>query len=231
MAALRIAIVGAESTGKSTLAQDLTLRLAADTGLRCAQVAEHLRDWCERAGRTPRPEEQAAIAAAQIEAIEAAAAGHELVLCDTTPLMTAVYSELLFNDRSLLAPALDYQRSCSMTLLTALDLPWQADGLQRDGPHAQAPVDAALRRALIGAGLRWSVVSGAGEARLEAALSAVTPALMGRATAGGGLFTRLQQRQASLPDQGWFCRDCDVPECEHASLRQGQTTPDWSTSS
>jgi nicotinamide riboside kinase len=220
MAGLCIAIVGAESTGKSTLAQDLALELRRATGLRCTAVAEHLREWCERAGRTPRVHEQAAIARTQLALIDAARLDHELVIADTTPLMTALYSQLLFDDRSLLASALEAQRRFALTLLTALDLPWVPDGLQRDGAHVQAPVDAALRQALIRSGLPWSVVSGRGRDRIEAALTAVTPLLSTRVKPGQGLFTRLQARQDALPSQAWICRDCDVPECEHASLRQ-----------
>ncbi len=219
MAGLKIAIVGAESTGKSALAQDLAPRLSAATGLSCVAVPEFLREWCERAGRTPRPEEQAGIAAEQARRIDAAAAQHELVLCDTTPLMVAVYSQQLFADHSLLPMALDFQRRCELTLLTALDLPWTADPM-RDGPHAQAPTDALLRAALLGAGLGWSVVAGQGPARQECALSALTPLLVRRATPGQGLFTRLQARQDAMPQQTWFCSECDVPECEHASLRR-----------
>ncbi|QPF74330.1 ATP-binding protein [Roseateles sp. DAIF2] len=219
---IKIALIGAESTGKSRLALELAERLRQDTGLRCAVVPEHLRSWCETRGRTPRADEQAAIAAEQARQIEEAAAqGHELVICDTTPLMTAIYSQLLFRDPSLLPAALDFQRRCELTLLTALDLPWVADGLQRDGPQVQQPVDAALRSALLGAGLGWSGVGGREGARLESALNAVTPLLLrrGRGQRSGGLFTRLQARQEALPEQAWFCQDCDVPECEHASLR------------
>ena len=90
---LRIAIVGAESTGKTALAQALAERVADLSGLRCTWVGEWLRSWCEREGRTPRPDEQAAIAQHQQGLIELAAANHELVVCDTTALMTAVYSE------------------------------------------------------------------------------------------------------------------------------------------
>lgn len=226
MAALKIAIVGAESSGKSMLAQDLAPRLAADTGLSVTAVPEYLRHWCDTAGRTPRADEQAAIAAEQARRIEAAAQAHAIVLCDTTPLMTAIYSELLFADASLLPGALAFQRSCALTLLTTPDLPWVADGM-RDGAHVQAPVDAALRRALLGAGLSWSIVSGRGPARLDAALNAITPLLLRRrsgvqALPGNGLFTRLQARQDAMPDQAWFCQDCDVPECEHAMLQRAR---------
>jgi len=218
--AMLIAIVGAESTGKSALAAELQQAMLARTGLRCARVDEHLRAWCEQAGRTPQAHEQAAIAAAQREQIEAAARTHELVICDTTPLMTAIYSELLFGDAGLHADALAFQARCALTLLTGLDLPWVADGLQRDGAHVRAPVDSALRRALRQARLSWSVVHGQGPQRLDSALNAITPLLMQRAPQqAAGLFSRLLDREAGLPAATrWTCEHCDQPECEHASL-------------
>ena len=110
--ALRIAIVGAESTGKTALAQALAQRIGALSGLRSTWVREHLRAWCDAHGRTPRPDEQAAIAAQQQALIDSAAATHAVVVCDTTPLMTAVYSEWLFSDLSLQAEAVAQQRRC-----------------------------------------------------------------------------------------------------------------------
>lgn len=222
---LIVAIVGAESTGKSTLARELPQRLALLTGRRCTSVAEHLRDWCDRMGRTPRPDEQPAIAAAQAAAIDAAAATHDIVVCDTTPLMTAVYSRLLFDDDALRAPALQWQQRCGLTLLTALDLPWEADGLQRDGPHVRAPVDALVRQWLVESGVAWSVVSGSGPARTEAALDALAPLLRARGLASAGLFTRLDERNAQAAARPWRCERCDDPQCEHLSLLQGASRP------
>ena len=219
-AALRIAIVGAESTGKTVLAQALAERLQHTTGLRCTWVGEWLRDWCDQHGRTPHAHEQAEIAAEQARRVEQAAARHELVIADTTPLMTAVYSDMLFGDASLRAMAVAEQRRYALTLLTALDLPWQADGLQRDGPHVRDPVDRAVRAVLLEAGVPWSVVSGQGAARLESALDAVTPLLLRQPAPKSGLFSRLQAREAAQPAWGWLCDQCDVPECEHASLRR-----------
>ncbi|MEJ6004204.1 ATP-binding protein [Paucibacter sp. AS339] len=220
MSALLIAIVGAESTGKSTLAQDLTLRLNEATGLRCGLVHEHLREWCDTQGRTPRADEQAQIAAEQSARIEVAALQHDIVICDTSALMTAIYSQYLFADASLLQAGLAFHRRCALTLLTALDLPWVADGLQRDGAHVRRPIDAAIRAALMSAGLNWAVVAGSGPARLEAALNAITPLLKRRQQPRPGLFSRLSERQESLPEWRWSCDNCDVPECEHRSFKR-----------
>lgn len=210
---LIVAIVGAESSGKSTLAQALHERLSNEHGLDCALVTEWLRDWCYREGRTPRENEQLGIANEQARLIEAAARQHALVICDTTPLMIAVYSEFIFGDRSLLPAALAFQRRCSITLLTAPDLPWEADVL-RDSPAVQAPIDALIRGHLLSANLPWASITGSGAARLESALDALTPLLAGPDRAVG-LFSRLQQQQAAQKPWRWTCEQCDVPECEH----------------
>ena len=216
---IRIAIVGAESTGKTALAQALALRLAELTGRRCTWVGEWLRHWCEREGRTPRPDEQLAIAVHQHALIDAAAASHDVVVCDTTALMTAVYSDLLFDDRSLEDYAIAQQRRCQLTLLTALDIAWVPDGLQRDGPQVREPVDNRVRALLIGHQLPWALVGGQGAARLEAAVNAVAPLLRPASAPGSGLFTRLAERDAAAAAWRWVCNDCDVPDCEHRLMQ------------
>ena len=210
--ALVFSIVGAESTGKTVLAQALATRVAEETGLATAWVPEALRLWCDRQGRTPRPHEQAGIAAEQCTAVATAARTHDVVIADTSPLMVALYSRMLFQDDSLIAEAIAWQRGCALTLLTALDLPWVADGHQRDGPHVRAPVDALVREALARHGLPWALVSGEGPARVEHALDAIAPRLRTRAAPRGGLFTRLARRSAdSRPRR---CELCDDPDCE-----------------
>jgi nicotinamide riboside kinase len=219
-----IAIVGAESTGKTTLTQALAEQLRVDTGLSVAFVPEHLRAWCEAQGRTPRRDEQTSIAKAQEQAINTAAATHDLVVADTTSLMTAIYSRLIFNDHSLIAPAIAYQRRMAISLVTRCDIPWVADGLQRDGPQVQAPVTAQLRQLLIEHALPWAVIGGQGAQRLEAALDAVAPIVRALPSTHSGLFTRLAQRNAQDSARTWRCERCDDPACEHA-LRQGSTAP------
>ncbi|MEN9416925.1 MAG: hypothetical protein RI988_545 [Pseudomonadota bacterium] len=181
-----IAVLGAESTGKTTLARALASELQGRTGAAVTWVPEVLREWCDAAGRTPRPHEQWDIARAQQARIDEAATRHAVVVCDTTAVMTAVYSALLFSDRSLEGWAARAHAQVTLTLVTALDLPWEADGLQRDGPHVQAPVDAAVR-ALLGAhALPWVEVAGRGPARLAAALAAAAPLVQFSSDEPGG---------------------------------------------
>lgn len=198
-----VAILGAESTGKTTLARQLAQRLQAQ-GREAVVVAEYLREFCDREGRTPRPDEQAGIADEQWRRIEAAQGAADLVIADTTPLMIAVYSDYIFGDTALYDAALARQRRCDHTLLTGLDLPWQPDGLQRDGPQVRGPVDALIRGALQRAALPFAVIYGEGEARADAALAALglrpSPATPADTPA-----PRLRSR----------CRECLVPDCEH----------------
>ncbi len=181
--ALVVAVIGAESTGKTALAQALAEHLAHSTGARCTWVPETLRAWCDERGRTPQRNEQAAIAELQTRCIAEAAAQHEIVIADTTALMTAVYSQIVFGDRSLATGAAAQHRRCQLTLLMAIDLPWTADGLQRDGPQVREPVDHALRSLLQVHGIGYSMVCGQGPQRLQSALAALTPCLRLRSAA------------------------------------------------
>ncbi|WP_119155740.1 AAA family ATPase [Caldimonas tepidiphila] len=210
-----VALLGAESTGKTTLALALATDLRA-AGRDVGVVPEYLREFCDAAGRTPRPDEQTAIAAEQTRRIAEAASRHELVIADTTALMTAVYSDHLFGDASLIPGALQAHAGCALTLLTGLDLPWQADGLQRDGPQVRAPVDARIRALLQQGGLPFSVVYGRGEARVRHAMRALE-GLLGRLHRGDG--------GSGGEPQGpvrWRlkCRDCEqadpaAEDCAH----------------
>lgn len=194
---MKIAVLGAESTGKTGLTRALAAHFRA-AGRGVTLVPEVLREWCEATGRVPVATEQLAIA--QEQARRADAATTEVLITDTGPLMIAVYSDMLFNDPSLYAMALAHQRTYDATLVTGIDLPWVADGL-RDGPHAQEPVDRLLRAALARARIDYKVIYGSGPERLRNALMAID--------------ARINPRQQKSSNQTWSCDKCSDPECEH----------------
>lgn len=168
----RIAVIGAECVGKTELAQQLAQALP---GL---WIPEYLREFCDRLQRTPLPQEQAGIIAEQRRLEEeaiAAARRQDLrwVLADSAPLTTAVYSELLFADASLYEEAAAHHAVYDATLLLEPDLPWVADGIQRDGPAAREASHALLLARLENHGLRYVPVAGCGADRLSAALAAL----------------------------------------------------------
>jgi len=208
---MRIAILGAECTGKTELASALTLALAVPPA-QCCWVAEYLREWCAARGRTPLAHEQRSIAMEQARRIDnaIAIATADFVIADTTALMAAVYSDVLFDEPSLYAFALEHHRAFDLTLLMGLDLPWVADGLQRDGPAAQAQVDARLRQTLAAHSVNYAVVYGTGTSRTDQALQAID-----------------HQRQwppgPSATHQTawkWVCDHCSDTDCEHRLFSQ-----------
>ena len=214
----RIALLGAESTGKTQLSLALAQCLRA-RGQEVHLVSEYLRSWCDAQGRTPEPHEQAQIAQQQAGAVLQHTSG--TVIADTTPLMTAVYSHKLFNDESLYAMAQAHQRVYDMTLITGLDLPWVADGLQRDGPQVREPIDALVRAALHSAGLAYKVVYGQGEERLNNALLALgwdekNANALGDTLLSAAQTTRAQAQYAlNRGRTAWACDKCSDAECEH----------------
>jgi len=168
----QVAIIGAECVGKTELAQRLARKLP---GL---WIPEYLREFCDRVGRTPQRHEQAQILAEQRlredEAIARARAQRlEWVLADSAPLVTASYSELLFEDVSLHDEAIVHHARYHATLLLAPDLPWVADGIQRDGPAVREAFHALLQQRLQQSGLPFSLIGGAGGERLLAASAAL----------------------------------------------------------
>lgn len=208
---LTVGLLGAESTGKSELAVALVAALTAQ-GCSAVVVGEYLREFCETHGRTPLQSEQAHIAQVQTDRIQQAAQQFDIVVADTTALMIAVYSDLVFADKSVYADALQAHCACDITLLTALDLPWQADGLQRDGPQVREPVDALLRAALAGASIDHSVVFGTGPARLESALKVVRRALS-ESTANDE-----EEEEGAHAKWHWRCERCGDSSCERLRL-------------
>lgn len=169
----RIAVIGAECTGKTSLCEALAERYG---GL---WVPEALREFVDRAGRAPHVDEQAPVMWEQMEreaaAVQRARAGaHKLVAFDSVPLATALYSRLYFADDSLLAPALEHHRShYDITLVTDIDLPWEPDGLQRDGPDMRQRFHALLIDCLAQHAIGHTPVQGTGATRLLNATKAV----------------------------------------------------------
>ncbi|MCP5265926.1 MAG: ATP-binding protein [Burkholderiaceae bacterium] len=164
-----LALVGAECSGKSTLAARLAERLGAP------RVDEYLREFCDRRRRTPLVHEQAGIVREQMRrerlAIDAARrdAGAWIV-CDTTPLITALASVVYFDDESLLPAAIEHQRGYALTVLTMPDIDWVADGIQRDGVAVRDRFHRLLDTTLRTHGLRHEAVGGPLEARVETVL-------------------------------------------------------------
>lgn len=150
----RVCILGGESSGKSTLAKQLAITL--DT----VHVAEYGRLlWEQKAGALVF-DDMLHIAECQI-ALEETAAGSagELLICDTSPLTTMLYSEHLF---ARVDPALERiatSRRYDLTVLCAPDFPFVQDGTRQDDAFRRFQHQWYLDR-LEARGDRWVLVGG-----------------------------------------------------------------------
>ncbi len=157
----RIVILGAESTGKSTLAAALAVHYGT------VWVPEYLREFVESRQRTPWAEEQLPIAITQREReTENEARAHRFLFCDTSPLMTAVYSDYYFDQADAALNALAKQHEYRATIVTSPTTPWMPDGLQRESDAVRQEIHARLLRKLDDDGIAYLLVDGSTEQRI-----------------------------------------------------------------
>ena len=160
-----IGLIGAECTGKSTLARDLRELLPA---LACTEA---LRTFVDTHGRTPARDEQRMIMHAQKEAVEQVRCQtpQGIVIADPLPALTAIYSIHYFDDQSLLAEGLADAAEYDLIVWCRPDFPWQADSLHRDGEPVRIAVDELIRTHILPAATSPVVVArGSRHERAEA---------------------------------------------------------------
>jgi len=153
----RIAILGAESTGKSTLAPALAARYGT------LWVPEYLREFVETHERVPFEHDQVGIARTQRAREDALATSPEarrFLFCDTTPLVTAVYSRIYWGRVPPELLAMEAAHDYAVTLVTGLDLPWVPDGLQRESEEVRRRVHACLLAVLRERGIPFTLLEG-----------------------------------------------------------------------
>lgn len=165
---MRVGLLGGECTGKTTLAEALADALAGTV------VSEVLREFVEREGRTPVVDEQADILREQRAREDAAIdAGTRPVICDPATLMTAVYSDIYFADRSLDALAIAQARDYDVLLWCRPDIPWVAEAVQHDGPDMRQRADDRIGELVAESGLAPVDIHGSVDERMACALAAI----------------------------------------------------------
>ncbi|MEO7446978.1 MAG: AAA family ATPase, partial [Humibacillus sp.] len=169
----RVVVLGAESTGTTTLADALGAHYATTV------VPEFGREWTLRrpggftvAWHTAEFDLVAREQAAREDAA-AAAAPRPLLVCDTDAFATTLWHERYVGSSSPTVRALaDARPTPALYVLTGDEIPFVQDGM-RDGEHVRAGMQARLREELAVRGVPWVEVRGSHEARLAAATAAV----------------------------------------------------------
>jgi HTH-type transcriptional repressor of NAD biosynthesis genes len=173
--AKRISVVGAESTGTTTLARDLAEHY------RTVWVPEYGREYCEKLQAAGvdlwtyqwRSGEFTEIAHKQQELEDGLAReANRILMCDTDVLATGIWHERYIGTRSTEVEAIAESHRHDLYLLTDCDLPFVQDGL-RDGETIRQWMTRRFEEVLTERGLPWVKISGQGEQRLAAAVPEV----------------------------------------------------------
>ena len=171
--AKRVCVFGPESTGKSTLAKDV-----ADV-LRTVWVPEYARTHLEAQGGKIEAADIPRIARGQRAAEDALARdANRVLVLDTDLLETTVWSDVLFGGCPEDLRAEAGKRTCDLTLLTDVDVPWVKDPV-RYLPDERRSFFERCRRTLEAGGRRYIVLSGPREKRLAEAVEAVRSLMPG----------------------------------------------------
>jgi HTH-type transcriptional regulator, transcriptional repressor of NAD biosynthesis genes len=165
---LRVTLFGAESTGKSTLAEALARHF--DTVV----MPEYGRTYTEVHGKIARSaEDMLQIARGHLERREAVQnQANRVLIEDTDPVLTAIWSDILAGRRD---PWFDAFRDYpDLYLFCDIDLPWIKDDVRYFGdPAERQRFHDACERELIRREVNFVRITGAAKQRLADAIAAV----------------------------------------------------------
>ncbi len=181
----KIVLHGPESSGKTTLAQQLARHYATVWSPEYTRVFLETRVYMggvEAGNFSLEPADVVGLVAGQI-AVESLMLplANRLLFCDTGVLTNLLYCHLYFGFSPAWLHELVRRHPYDFYLLTHPDTPWVADGM-RDLPHHRTELFQLFRQELIQRNLPFAEISGLGNVRLLNAIYAVETYLTGLIT-------------------------------------------------
>jgi NadR type nicotinamide-nucleotide adenylyltransferase len=164
---IKIAVVGPESTGKSTMSAFLA------GNYQTVWVPEYAREYCEKLTGPPTWQDEINMFYGQIALEkEYLPKANKILICDTTFITVKIWSDQIFgrSPREVLdeLPKHPYE----LYLLLNIDLPWQDDPL-RDFPHMREHFMEVWHKELRALNANYIVISGTGPDRYDNAVAAI----------------------------------------------------------
>ena len=163
----KIAIVGPESTGKSTMSAYLAKHYQT------VWVPEYARAYCEKLTEPPTWQDEINMFYGQL-ALEQQLLpqANQILICDTTFITVKIWSDQMFGKSP--QEVLDElpKHPYDLYLLLDIDLPWQDDPL-RDFPHMREHFMDIWHKELQALNAHYKVISGSGPERYESAVNVI----------------------------------------------------------
>ena len=163
----KIAIVGPESTGKSTISEQLARYY------KTVWVPEYARGYCEKLTAPCSWQDEVNMFYGQLELENALLPGaNKILICDTTFITVKIWSDYTFGKSP--QEVLDDlpNHPYDFYLLMDIDLPWQEDPL-RDFPHLREYFMEVWHNELKSLDATYVTISGTENQRLRNAISAI----------------------------------------------------------
>lgn len=159
---VKLAIVGPECTGKSTLAEALAQRWNEPV------VPEFSREYLGQLSRNYNQDDLLEIAKGQLEKeYEVAEKANHFLICDTNTLVVKIWAEVRFGRAQNWIERQFLEKPYQLYILCGCNIPWKEDDL-RENPDDRQALHELYRKALVRAGKRFVEVDGTVEERLEA---------------------------------------------------------------
>ena len=165
---IKIAIVGPESTGKSTISSALAKHYQT------VWVPEYARYYCEglTAPCTMQDELNMFYGQVALEKAMEVVATNNLLICDTTFLTVKIWSDAFFGETPQIVLDALPQNPYDFYVLLDIDLPWEDDPL-RDFPNQREHFMEIWHNELTALGANYRVVAGIGEERFKNAVEVI----------------------------------------------------------
>ena len=172
---IRVCVVGAESTGTTTLSRDLAAHYLT------VWVPEYGRLYTERLQEQGvntfayqwRTEEFVHIALQQQEDEDRLAEkANRILICDTDALATCIWHQRYLGTWSKQVEEIANRRRYALYLLTNCEIPFESDGV-RDGQHIRPWMTKRFSEELTQRGCPWILLKGAREERLKRAVAEI----------------------------------------------------------
>jgi NadR type nicotinamide-nucleotide adenylyltransferase len=164
----KIAIVGPESTGKSTMSAYLAEHY------KTIWVPEYARGYCEKLTAPPTWQDEINMFHGQValEQEMLPLANNGILICDTTFITVKIWSDEMFGKAPQVVLDELPKHLYDLYLLLDIDLPWQDDPL-RDFPHMREHFMKVWYKELNDLKANYVLISGTGQDRYQNAVAAV----------------------------------------------------------